>query len=165
MYHMRQEVYTLRLPVEAIERLRTAAGARGLRPTQLLRTWILERLAAEPPLPARASEAVPGYGQAVPAPLRDVQGRIDAVCRSRGVATLKAFGSVVGASFRPDSDVDLVVTFQPMPPAMRADAFFGLEADLHGILDRPVDLLDGAALSNPYLARAIEESAVLLYVA
>lgn len=167
MYHMRQEVYTVRLPVEAIARLRTAADVRGLRPTQLLRTWIIERLGAEPALPARAAEAPPPYGRAgtLPDQLRAVHGRIEETCRRHGVATLKAFGSVLGPSFGEASDIDLAVTFQPMPGPVLATAFFALEEDLARILDRRIDLVDEIAIKNPIFKHSLDETAVLLYVA
>ncbi len=44
------QVYSVRIPVAHIERLRTVAQARGVAPTALMRDWIVERLAAEDPL-------------------------------------------------------------------------------------------------------------------
>ena len=41
------QVYSVRIPVERLEQLRTLAEQRGVRPTALLREFVLERLDAE----------------------------------------------------------------------------------------------------------------------
>ena len=60
---------------------------------------------------------------------------------------LALFGSVLGAGFRPDSDVDMLVTFED-------DADWGLLAhmqmqqELATLLQRPVDLISRRALEQ-----------------
>lgn len=41
------QVYSVRIPVEQIDRLRSRAEERGIGATVLMRQWVLERLAAE----------------------------------------------------------------------------------------------------------------------
>lgn len=49
------QVYTIRIPVESLEALRTLAQERGLPPSAMMRGWVLERLAFETSLqPATA---------------------------------------------------------------------------------------------------------------
>lgn len=43
------QVYSLRMPVAKLEQLRRAAEQAGVSPSTLMRTWVLERLAAENP--------------------------------------------------------------------------------------------------------------------
>lgn len=50
------------------------------------------------------------------------QERIAAICRHYHVRKLALFGSVLGADFRPDSDVDMLVEFEPH----HTPGFFGL---------------------------------------
>jgi predicted nucleotidyltransferase len=71
---------------------------------------------------------------------------------------LDVFGSAAtGHGFDPDrSDLDLLVDFEPLPPAEYADAWFGLREALEKLVRRPVDLLTEAALENPHLRRRIE---------
>jgi predicted nucleotidyltransferase len=63
------------------------------------------------------------------------------------------------------SDVDLLVEFLPMPPREQADSYFGLLEDLERLLGVPVDLVESAAVKNPYLKRAIDKTQVRLFEA
>jgi predicted nucleotidyltransferase len=94
--------------------------------------------------------------------LRD---RIAEICRAHGVRTLAVFGSAARGDDRPDIDLDLLVEFEPMPPADRADAFFGLQVDLGRLLRRGVDLLEESAITNPYLEEAIARDRTVIYEA
>jgi predicted nucleotidyltransferase len=88
------------------------------------------------------------------------------LCAHYGVARLDAFGSALRDDFRPDeSDLDLLVEFAPMEPYARVDAYFGMLDDLRALLDREIDLVMAGAVKNPYMARDIERTKQLLYVA
>lgn len=74
-------------------------------------------------------------------------GRVEAFCRRHHIRRLRLFGSVLRDDFRPESDVDVLVEFEPgFTPGL---AFFGMEEDLSGILGRKVDL-NTAAFLSPY---------------
>ncbi len=98
-----------------------------------------------------------------------VQGQreqIGELCRSYAVRRLGLFGSAVRDDFDPEhSDLDFLVQFEPMPPQRHADAYFGLLADLEALFGRRVDLVESAALRNPYRRREIEATQVLLHAA
>ncbi len=47
------QVYSVRIPVQQLEQLRAAADARGVTPSALVRTWVVERLEAESRQPTR----------------------------------------------------------------------------------------------------------------
>jgi len=82
------------------------------------------------------------------------------------VRRLGLFGSAVRDDFDPEhSDLDFLVQFEPMPPQRHADAYFGLLADLEALFGRRVDLVESAALRNPYRRREIEATQVLLHAA
>lgn len=85
------------------------------------------------------------------------------LCATHRVASLFAFGSVCTNTFRPDSDVDLLVTFHPMDYRDYADAYFLLAEQLEHLLDRPVDLTTDKSLSNPYFIKSVNESKAKLY--
>jgi hypothetical protein len=87
------------------------------------------------------------------------------ICRRQRVSRLSVFGSAARGEDDPASDVDLLVEFSPMAPADRADAFFGLQADLERLLGRTVDLLEESAVANPYLERAIARDRTVVYEA
>ena len=42
------QVYSVRIPVERIEQLRTVAGVEGTTPSSLIRKWVIERLDSTP---------------------------------------------------------------------------------------------------------------------
>jgi len=87
-------------------------------------------------------------------------------CKRHGVARLEAFGSALRDDFNPDeSDLDLLVEFNPMEPYARVEAYFGLLDDLRNLLDREVDLVMVGAVKNRYIARDIERTKQLLYAA
>lgn len=94
------------------------------------------------------------------------RGEIEDLCRRYSVRRLEVFGSAAEGRDRPgESDVDFLVEFRDLPPGAYADAYFGLLESLESLLGRPVDLVVGSAIQNPYFRQAVEESKVLLYAA
>jgi len=88
------------------------------------------------------------------------------LCRKYRVRQLDVFGSATRLDFdRDSSDVDLLVQFEDMPHADRADAYLGFLMAAEALLQRPVDLVEVGAVRNPYLRRGIEESRELVYAA
>ena len=78
---------------------------------------------------------------------------------------LEAFGSSLREDFVPgESDVDLLVEFEPLESYSLVDAYFGLLDELRSLLGA-VDLVMIGAVKNPYIARAIEREKQLLYAA
>lgn len=87
--------------------------------------------------------------------------RIEEFCRANGIARLELFGSALRPDFRPDSDVDLLVTFAPgrTPGSIR---FAGMELELAAMFGRRVDLVTRSSVErsrNPVRRAAILESA------
>jgi len=68
-------------------------------------------------------------------------------CQRWQITELAVFGSILRDDFRPDSDIDLLVTFAPI-------AHWGLlshvrmERELSQMLNRPVDLIEKAAIQE-----------------
>lgn len=95
--------------------------------------------------------------------LKDKLGAIAEICVRHGVARLDAFGSALRDDFRPDeSDLDLLVEFEPMEPYARVDAYFGMLEELRTLLGLDVDLVMAGAVKNPYIARDIERTRRML---
>ena len=60
-----------------------------------------------------------------------------------GVVGLAVFGSIIRDEARPDSDVDLLVSFdRPTDP----ECYFGVQFYIEDLLGRPVDLVTDKAL-------------------
>jgi predicted nucleotidyltransferase len=88
------------------------------------------------------------------------------LCRKYRVRRLDVFGSAARGDFNEDSsDVDLLVEFDDMPHADRADAYLGFLTAVQALLGRRVDLVEAGAVRNPYLRRGIEASRELVYAA
>jgi len=78
------------------------------------------------------------------------------LCKRHHVRRLALFGSVLRDDFRPDSDVDVLVDFEPgKTPGL---AFFGMEIELSEMLGRRVDLNTTAFLSRYFRDEVLSEA-------
>lgn len=85
------------------------------------------------------------------------------LCRRFGVRRLDLFGSAATGAFDPDrSDVDFLVEFDD-DPARLFDRYFGLKESLEALYGRPVDLVTGGSLRNPYFIAAVNATCRLVY--
>ena len=73
-----------------------------------------------------------------------------------GVSRLALFGSAVRDQVRPDSDIDILVSFDGPATSQR---YFGVQFMLEDVLGRPVDLVTDKALRSE-LRPFIEQEAV-----
>ena len=88
-------------------------------------------------------------------------------CRRWKISELALFGSVLRDDFRPDSDVDVLVTFAPEADWSLFD-HVDMQEELSGILGRKVDLVSRRAIersANWIRRRAILSTAEPYYVA
>jgi predicted nucleotidyltransferase len=88
---------------------------------------------------------------------------IKALCISYNVKSLFAFGSVCTDKFNEESDVDLLIAFNPMEYGEYADTYFELEEKFENLFHRPVDLVTDKSLSNPYFIESINRTKTLIY--
>ena len=86
------------------------------------------------------------------------------VCRRWRMNELAVFGSVARGTSRPDSDVDLLVSFQAGAPWSTLD-LVDLREELVGLFGRRVDLVEESALRNPYRRESILRDKSVLYAA
>ena len=80
------------------------------------------------------------------------------------VTELALFGSVLRADFRAESDVDVLVTFEPDAQWSLFD-LTTMQQELADTFGRSVDLVEEAALRNPYRRQAILRAKQTLYAA
>ncbi len=98
--------------------------------------------------------------------LEDRRQAITRACRRHHVARMYVFGSALRDDFRPgESDIDLLVEFDPLSPHDLVDAYFGLLDELRSVLDTSVDLVMADAVKNRYIAADIERTRQVLYAA
>ena len=89
--------------------------------------------------------------------------KIEALCLNRNVKSLFAFGSVCDDNFGDSSDIDLLISFNPMEYADYADNYFLIADEFEEIFHRPVDLITDKSLSNPYFIDSINLTKTLIY--
>lgn len=75
-------------------------------------------------------------------------------CQKWQITELALFGSILRDDFRPDSDIDILVTFNPTAPWTLLD-LVNMEYELQDLLGREVDLIEKPALekSNNWIRR------------
>jgi len=82
------------------------------------------------------------------------------LCRSRSVRRVMLFGSVLRPDFRPDSDIDVLVEFEPD----RTPGFFALydlQEELSVMFGRGVDLRTPQDLSRYFRDSVLSEAEVI----
>jgi len=93
--------------------------------------------------------------------------KVAAFCQRWKIVELSLFGSVLREDFRPDSDVDVLVTFAPEADWSLFD-HMAMEEELSAAVGRKIDLLSRRAIersANWIRRQAILESAEPFYVA
>jgi uncharacterized protein len=92
---------------------------------------------------------------------------LQALCRRFHVRRLDLFGSAARGDFDPErSDVDFLVEFdRGHPEGLSLETYFGFKEALEALLDRPVDLVEPGAISNPYLKASIDASREVVFEA
>ncbi|MCK4345753.1 MAG: nucleotidyltransferase domain-containing protein [Bacteroidales bacterium] len=85
------------------------------------------------------------------------------LCKAYHVDKLYVFGSVCTDKFNEKSDIDFLVSFQPMDYGDYADNYFKLADKLEELFKRKIDLTTVNSLSNPYFIKSLEKTKTALY--
>jgi predicted nucleotidyltransferase len=84
------------------------------------------------------------------------QERLAEFCRQNGVRRLAIFGSALRDDFGRDSDVDVLIEFEPgRTPGLR---FFWMQEELSRLFNRTVDLHTPASLSRYFRSQVLAEA-------
>ncbi len=89
------------------------------------------------------------------------QAEIAEFCRRNQIRTLELFGSVLRADFRPDSDVDVLVEFEPETPVGLL-ALGRMQRELVRLFQRPIDLVPKEGL-KPLIRDAVLQNTEVVY--
>ena len=90
--------------------------------------------------------------------------KIAEFCKRWSITEFSVFGSVLRDDFRPESDIDVLVSIDPK-------AHIGLfeiaqmQIELEDLFKRPVDLVEKEGLRNPYRKEEILRTAKVIYAA
>ena len=88
--------------------------------------------------------------------------KLESFCRRHHIRKLSIFGSALRSDFGPESDIDVLVEFEPgHTPGL---AFFGLQDELSQLFGRRVDLSTPAFLSR-YFRQDVLRDAKIQYEA
>ena len=87
-----------------------------------------------------------------------------AFCRKWRIRELSLFGSALRDDFRPDSDLDFLVSFDPEAPWDLWD-FVEMRDELAALTGREVDLVQKEGLRNPYRKKEILSTREIIHVA
>ncbi|HYR12026.1 MAG TPA: nucleotidyltransferase family protein, partial [Longimicrobium sp.] len=124
--------------------------------------------AIEPLIPPLPSDVEPDAGGQGAAPrLNPPREQIAEFCSKWKVDELALFGSVLRDDFRPDSDVDVLLTFAPDAGVSLFD-YAEIQDDLEAIFGRRVDVASKRGIQegrNPFSQKAILGSARVIYPA
>ena len=90
------------------------------------------------------------------------QNKLRAICRAHHIRKLSLFGSVLRSDFRPDSDIDVLVTFLPDSRWSLFD-LVQMQDELEEVLGRKVDLVEKKGLRNPFRRHEILKTKQVVY--
>jgi len=90
--------------------------------------------------------------------------KVAAFCKRWNISEFSLFGSVLREDFRPDSDVDVLVSFQHEENWSLWD-LIEMAEELEKMFGRKVDLVEKEALRNPYRRHSILNGREIFYVA
>ena len=89
---------------------------------------------------------------------------LTAFCHKWQIKELSLFGSVLRDDFRPDSDVDILVAFQP-GISHQIEAWIEMEDELKTMFGREIDLVERRLIVNPFRRHHILTNRQVLYAA
>lgn len=89
--------------------------------------------------------------------------QIKALCVACNVKSLFVFGSASTDLYNDKSDIDLLVSFNPMDFGDYADTYFELANQFEKVFNKNVDLVTDKSLSNPYFIASVNKSKIQLY--
>lgn len=87
------------------------------------------------------------------------------LCLKHKLKRLWVFGSVLGPTYRADSDVDFlyVMDEKNIKDEESYDCFWGFYDALKKLLDREIDLVWYDGIKNPYFKEEVDETKILIY--
>jgi uncharacterized protein len=83
-------------------------------------------------------------------------------CQRWQIIEFALFGSVLRDDFRPDSDIDALVTFAPESRWSLFD-WVDMKEELEALFKRKVDIADKEGLKNPYRRHEILQTLQVIY--
>ncbi len=96
-----------------------------------------------------------------------IQDKLDSVrnlCKLNRVKSMHTFGSVNTVHFTEQSDIDLLIEFNPTIGIEEyTDCYFALHDSLTRLFRRKIDLVTMRSLNNPFFIQHVEQTKQLIY--
>jgi hypothetical protein len=106
------------------------------------------------------AELEPFVNQRIQAP----SAQIAEFCQRWYITEFALFGSILRDDFRPDSDIDVLLTFDPQH-RMSWDDRIKMQSEIEQLFRRNVDLVNKKYLKNPYRRHEILSTCEVVYAA
>jgi predicted nucleotidyltransferase len=90
--------------------------------------------------------------------------KIKDFCHKWKIKEFSLFGSVLREDFRPDSDIDVLISFEETVSWSLYD-IVEMKDELKAIFGRDVDIVEKGAVRNPFRRRSIMTNREVLYAA
>ncbi len=90
--------------------------------------------------------------------------KVRAFCQRWRITEFSLFGSVLRDDFRPDSDVDVMVSFEEGAGWSLYD-IVDMKDELRSLFGRDVDLVEKGAIRNPFRRHSIMNNREILHAA
>lgn len=90
--------------------------------------------------------------------------KIAEFCKRWSITEFSIFGSVLRDDFRPNSDIDVLISIDPKAH-IGLFQIIEMKLELEEMFKRPVDLVEKEGLKNPYRRKAILQTAQVVYAA
>ena len=130
-----------------------------------LRSIVAKVLAPAPVAPLLRQPRAEYAAGARPARLCVPKKKLAALCRKYGIRKLSLFGSAARGEMTPESDVDLLVEFDPASKTSLWD-YPAMQEDFSALFDgRKVEFASPEMLRNPYRRKTILPDLKILYEA
>jgi uncharacterized protein len=85
-------------------------------------------------------------------------------CQRWNIEELALFGSILREDFRPNSDIDVLISFSPSR-RLTWDDWLNINREIEDLLKRQVDLVSKEYLKNPYRRQEILNTCQVIYAA
>ena len=85
-------------------------------------------------------------------------------CQRWEVVELSLFGSILRPDFRPESDIDVLITFRPDAQWSLME-WVQMRDELQSLFGRRVDLVEKQAMRNPFRRKSILSTQQVIYAA
>ena len=95
--------------------------------------------------------------------IEQYQPKIIALCQIMPIKQLGIFGSALTDRFHAQSDIDLLVKFEPNATPDYFTLYFDLKEALEAIFSRPVDLVVDKPFKHPYFQQIVGRDQRVIY--